>query len=76
MFKNKEELIQLISEVVEEATEHGGDAGGAYCSNPDDLVTSINDLLIYLELDDEYEADIIDEYGRVMIKNIWGDWFG
>ena len=46
--------IELINRLITEAINHGGDPGGPYFSNPEDLRSVINDFLIVNKLQDHY----------------------
>lgn len=53
---DKEKIIDLVNDIVVEAVSHGGDAGGSYGSNEEDLVSIMNDLITYLDVNDVYEV--------------------
>lgn len=46
--------IELINEIISQAVSHGGDAGGAYCTNAEFLNEAIIDWLNMRGLDDKY----------------------
>lgn len=46
--------ISLINKIIYEATIYGGDAGGPYCCNPEDLESSIKEWLLHRGLSDRY----------------------
>lgn len=52
---DKEKLVEDLNSLIKEAIDHGGDLGGPYYSNPDDLINATNKILKTLELDNEYE---------------------
>lgn len=37
--------IELLNEIIHEAIIHGGDSGGAYCVNDEDLIKKMKDYL-------------------------------
>lgn len=43
--KNEKFFIEKLNRIIAEAIYHGGDAGGAYYTNRDDLIHAIRDLL-------------------------------
>lgn len=51
-----EEEIELINDIIDSAVEHGGDFGGAYCSNWQYLEECIGEWLYARGLDDSYAA--------------------
>ena len=53
---DKEKLVEDLNSLIKEAIDHGGDSGGPYYSNPDDLINATNKILKTLELDNEYIA--------------------
>lgn len=67
------EEIELINDIIDSAISHGGDAGGAYCSDWNSLEEAIGEWLFAKEIDDKYvacsdairpikEIDILDYY--------------
>ena len=56
-------LVDLLNQLIEEAVEDGGDAGGAYHQNQDGLTKAINDLLEFFGLSD-YEVVETNDYHR------------
>ena len=56
--KNKEttinEEIEALNRILNAAVEHGGDSGGPYFCNEEDLKKSIMGYLISRRLEDEY----------------------
>lgn len=58
--------IKLINKIIFEAIIHGGDSGGPYFTNEDDLISAINKLLDVECMMDKYEireVDIEDDWG-------------
>lgn len=58
--------IKLINKIIFEAIVHGGDSGGPYFTNEDDLISAINKLLDVECMMDKYEireVDIEDDWG-------------
>ena len=60
--KNKVAFIKTLNILLEEAVKDGGDAGGAYHQNLDELKETTDALLREVGLDDEYEAIITKDY--------------
>ena len=48
--------IKLINKIIFEAIKHGGDSGGPYFTNEDNLISSINKLLDIECIADKYEV--------------------
>lgn len=46
--------IALINKIIKEAMDHGGDQGGPYWSNQEDLKSAIKEWLIYKNLNNKY----------------------
>lgn len=38
-------LTRMVNDIIEEAIEHGGDSGGAYCTNTEGLVKAMKRFL-------------------------------
>lgn len=57
--------IELINLLIRESVAHGGDAGGAYFSNTNSLLNTIENYLEYKGIKDQYEVitTLIDPYG-------------
>lgn len=71
--QNVEQEIALINQIIEEAIDHGGDCGGPYHSNGDQLKEAIEKWLACKGLDDKYvvgvrELDFCDEELRYVNK--------
>lgn len=49
---NKKVLVAHLNKIIEEAIYHGGDAGGPYCSNEEDLVEAMNRFRVWMGLSD------------------------
>ena len=58
-----EHIVEALNDVINEAIYHGGDSGGAYYTNSEDLMYSVNRLLSVLNLDTEYKISELDRYG-------------
>ena len=58
---DKQALVDLINNIIDEAIIHGGDSGGAYCRNSKDLLEILKKALVFFELS-EYEIDQDKEY--------------
>ena len=54
-------IVALLNQLIEEAVEDGGDAGGAYNQNQIGLAKAIENILNYLELSD-YEVTKTNDY--------------
>ena len=39
--------IQLLNKIIVEATFYGGDSGGPYCCNPEDLVQYLSEYIVF-----------------------------
>lgn len=46
--------LELINDIIHMAIFHGGDGGGAYFSDAESLNESIQEWLVFRELDKEY----------------------
>lgn len=68
-FENKTEIIKYLNNVLTEAIYHGGDGGGAYFSNEEALLKSLNELLDYLKLSNVCEISK-DKYDMIQLKEI------
>ena len=66
---DKRQIIKYLNRVLEEAIYHGGDGGGAYFSNEDALLESLNVLLKYLKLDEMCEISK-NKYGMIQLEEI------
>ena len=64
-----EQLVELINQLIEEAVEDGGDAGGAYNQNQKGLTKAINDLLEFFGLSNYEVVETNDRYSwsRIMV---------
>lgn len=61
-------LCDKINDLIVEAVKHGGDAGGPYFSNQNDLIVSIENLLYCLNIHKDtiiYNVDV----PKVLEKN-------
>ena len=47
---NKKILVEHINSIIDEAVEHGGDSGGAYCTNREGLLEAMRHLHRWLGL--------------------------
>lgn len=54
--------IKLINEIIAQAVIHGGDSGGPYCSNGNNLIKALKDWLSAKELEDQYKIGIKSYY--------------
>lgn len=65
--------ICLINEIIENAVDHGRDAGGAYFLNGIDLKFSIEKWLKFRGIEDKYEvycdSNELDDYIFIKEKN-------
>lgn len=60
--------IKLINKIIFEAIKHGGDNGGPYLINEDELIYSINKLLDAECMTNAYEVrevDVEDDFGGI-----------
>ncbi|MEE3324382.1 MAG: hypothetical protein VZR33_03530 [Methanosphaera sp.] len=64
-FNNEKKNINFINNIIIQAIIHGGDAGGPYCCNEEELYNSIKQLIIQNNLEHDYEIAFlrIDGYG-------------
>lgn len=69
IYIDKRQTIKYLNKVLTEAIYHGGDGGGAYFSNEDALLESLNELLAYLELKDVCEISK-DRYDMIQLTEI------
>lgn len=53
-----EKEIELINEIVGQAAIYGGDAGGPYCSNIDNLTRALKNWLLVKGIEDQYKVEI------------------
>ena len=60
-FKNLDGEISYINEMLKSATDYGGDDGGPYCTNPEDLKFKINNWLAHKNITDDFEVYIVNE---------------
>ena len=60
----EDELIKSLNCLIESAIRHGGDYGGPYFDSPDDLEASTLQLLICLDLEDDYDVKWKPLYGN------------
>ena len=51
---NIEKHIEILNNLIYESVEHGGDAGGAYYSNTENILKAINEYLKFFHLEDSY----------------------
>lgn len=49
---NIEKHIEILNNLIYESVEHGGDAGGAYYSNTENILKAINEYLKFFHLED------------------------
>ena len=72
MKENKEttinEEIEALNRILEAAVEHGGDPGGPYFCNEEDLEKCIMRYLIARRLDDEYIIMDSKHYPKIVKK--------
>lgn len=61
-----EEEIRIINNIIEQAIYHGGDIGGPYYCNKNDLMIAIFELIKYKGLENQY--DIVDDDMIQIIK--------
>ena len=47
-----EKHIEILNNLIYESVEHGGDAGGAYYSNTENVLKAINEYLKFFHLED------------------------
>ncbi len=47
-----EKHIKILNNLIYESVEHGGDSGGAYYSNIEDILKAINEYLKFFHLED------------------------
>ncbi len=66
---DKSKTIKYLNKVVTEAIYHGGDGGGAYFSNEEALLESLNELLEHLDLKDVCEISK-DKYEMIHLTEI------
>ena len=57
-------FIKTLNILLEEAVKDGGDAGGAYHQNLDELKEATNTLLEAISLDDKYMAIIKEDFTK------------
>ena len=49
---NIEKHIEILNNLIYESVEHGGDSGGAYYSNTENVLKAINEYLKFFHLED------------------------
>ena len=49
---NIEKHIEILNNLIYESVKHGGDAGGAYYSNTENILKAINEYLKFFHLED------------------------
>ena len=47
-----EKHVEILNNLIYESVEHGGDAGGAYYSNTENVLKAINEYLKFFHLED------------------------
>ena len=47
-----EKHIEILNNLIYESVEHGGDSGGAYYSNTENVLKAINEYLKFFHLED------------------------
>lgn len=57
--------IELINKIITEATFYGGDSGGPYCCNPEDLVKYLIEYIAFREWSDF--CIVKEEHGYIII---------
>ncbi len=57
-----------FNEIIEQAIIHGGDTGGAYCCNEEELLKVISRFLSWMGLD-EYLTIYKDDFPKLLVKN-------
>lgn len=60
--KNIEYEIELINNIIYESVRHGGDAGGAYYSNTNEVLSAIQNWLNFHNLNEIYEIEYKEPY--------------
>lgn len=55
---NVDRFIEHLNKIIFEAIYFGGDAGGPYCSWPEDLEKTLNLFLKEYDLDKDYYVDL------------------
>ena len=51
---NIEKHIEILNNLIYESVKHGGDAGGAYYSNTENVLKAIKEYLKFFHLEDSY----------------------
>ena len=64
---NIEKHIGILNNLIYESVKHGGDAGGAYYSNTENVLKAINEYLKFFHLEDSYVIKTMTEPNE--------DWF-
>lgn len=49
---NIEKHIEILNNLIYESVKHGGDSGGAYYSNTENILKAINEYLKFFHLED------------------------
>lgn len=57
--RNAEETIDVINKLIFESIIHGGDSGGPYCVNEEELLNAINKWIARVHLSDKYTAKTV-----------------
>ena len=55
-----EEEIRILNKIIFEAVVHGGDFGGAYCINEDNLMNSIAEWIMHKNLSGKYKVKVVE----------------
>ena len=64
-------MMEYINEIIEEAVIHGGDSGGAYCINMDNLVSKMRAFRTWAGLE-EYKICVINDIPK-FVKLVDGE---
>lgn len=56
MFNSIEEQINILNSIIEACVNHGGDVGGAYFSNAEEVEEAINLWLEKIDLSERYKV--------------------
>lgn len=62
--RNAEEAIDVINKLIFESIIHGGDSGGPYCLNEENVLDAINEWIVHVHLSDKYTAKTILVYAN------------
>lgn len=70
-----EKELRLVNSIIREAIRHGGDAGGSYFTNGQNLNNTIMDYLKVRDLDNQYTTDatVYGDYSEPTIGRISDD---